>query len=392
MLSCIWVAFLCVAISSPGFAQDATAVRLRHAAQFLSAGNPDRAERELQAVLRASSKEHRALDLLGVVRILQHREADAEPLFQQAIKSKPDFASAHAHLGLLYVQSGRDGEAIPELQTAIRLDPARTDASNALLHLFRQYAKQAASNGDPKQALGLLIEARKLAPKNPDVQFEFASAAFQMSLLQDAAAGFRETLKQRKDDALALYGLGRAYGGVGKLEEARQQFERYVVLRPDDPSGYCSLGITLAALERDDEARTQFAKSIALAPDQIEAYLHLGTLDLHINNLDQARTDLQHVLDRDPKHAGALAALGRVEFMQKHYTRAAELLQSAVANDDSLREAHYYLGLTYSRIGRKAESNLELQRATQLEREDVEKRKALWNRLEIPAASPQQKK
>ena len=113
--------------------------------------------------------------------------------------------------------------------------------------------------------MGLLIQARKLAPGSPDVEFEFASAAFQMSLLQDAVDGFQETLKQRKNDVLALYGLGRAYGGLGKLEEARRQFEQYVRLRPDDPSGYCSLAITLAALEHLQEARQQFAKSIALA-------------------------------------------------------------------------------------------------------------------------------
>jgi len=390
---CISIAFLCIGIlAALSYAQDSTATRLRQAAQFLSAGNLAGAERELQAVLRASPKEHRALDLLGVARILQHREAEAEGLFQQAIESKPDFASAYAHLGLLYSQSGRDGEAIPELQTAIRLDPGRTDASDALVHIFRAHAKNAATNGDPKQALGLLIQARKLAPNNPDVEFEFASAAFQMSLLQDAADGFRETLKERKDDALAVYGLGRAYGGLGKLEEARQQFEHYITLRPDDPSGYCSLGITLAALERPDQAKTQFAKSIALSPEQSDAYLALGTLELHVNNLDQARTDLQHVLERHPKHAGALSALGRVEFMQKHYTQAAELLQSAIAQDDSLHEAHYYLGLAYGRMGKKDKSDEEFQRATQLEHEEVEKRRALWNRLELPPASPQQKK
>ena len=199
--------------TAPGFAQNATATRLSHAVQFLSAGNLDRAEGELQRVLRTAPREYRALDLLGVVRILQHRETDAEAFFQQAIQCKSDFASAHSHLGLLYLQTRRDDEAVAELQTAIRLDPARTDASEALVHILRQHAQTAASSGDPKQALGLLIEARKLASKNPDVQFEFATAAFQMSLLQDAVDGFKETLSQRKDDPFAVYGLGRAYGG-----------------------------------------------------------------------------------------------------------------------------------------------------------------------------------
>jgi len=93
------------------------------------------------------------------------------------------------------------------------------------------------------------------------------------------------------------------------------------------------------------------------------------------------------VIARDPKHAGALSSLGRVEFLQKHYAEALELLGHAVASDDSLREAHYYLGLTYSRLGQKSESDREFQRATQLEREDTEKRKTLWNKLDLPATS-----
>ena len=378
---------LSAAFVAPGFAQDTTATRLSHAAQFLSARNLDRAESELQLVLRASPGEYRALDLLGVVRVLQQREGDAESLFQSVIQSKPDFVGAHAHLGLLYLQTSREDEALPELQAAIRLDPARTDASEALVHIFRQHAQVAASSGDSKQALGLMIEARKLAPKNPDVQFEFATAAFQMSLLQDAVDAFREALSQRKNDPLIVYSLGRAYGSLGRLDEARQQFARYVALRPDDPAGYCSLGMTLVALELPDKAMTEFERSIAIAPEQTEAYFRLGTLALHANNWDLARANLQHVLDRDRQHAGALSALGRVEFEQKQYTQAVELLNRAIVSDGSLQEAHYYLGLTYGRMGQKTESEREFQRATQLKHEDMEKRKALWNRLDLRPAS-----
>src|SRR6266704_2702929 len=126
-----WIPVLIVfaAFVVPGFAQDTTATRLSHAAQFLSAGNLRRAESELQLILRASPGDYRALDLLGVVRVLQQREGDAESLFQSVIQSKPDFVSAHAHLGLLYLQTSREDEAVPELQAAIKLDPTRTGAS-----------------------------------------------------------------------------------------------------------------------------------------------------------------------------------------------------------------------------------------------------------------------
>src|SRR6266496_2988587 len=166
LLSLIWLATL----AAPSFGEDVTTTRLRHAGQSLSAGHLDRAEDELQSVLRSAPEEHRALDLLGVVRVLQHRESDAELLFQRSIQSNPEFASAHAHLGLLYLQTARENEAVPELQEAVRIDPARTDASDALVHFFRQDAQAAASSGNWKQALGLLIQARKLAPKNPDVE------------------------------------------------------------------------------------------------------------------------------------------------------------------------------------------------------------------------------
>jgi tetratricopeptide (TPR) repeat protein len=369
-------------------AEDTITTSLRSAAVSLSAGHLEAAEGELQKVLHASPKEYRALDLLGVVRVLQHHTNDAETLFQQSIESKPDFASAHAHLGLLYLEGGREGDAVPELREAIRLDPSRSDASGALIRVFREQARSASTVGNQQAALGFLIEARRIAPKNADVQFEFAMAALQMSLLQDAADAFAQTLLLRKDDPLAIYGLGRAYGGLGKFEDARKQFTRYIALRPDDPSGYCSLGMTLAALDRRAEAKTQFEKSTALLPSQTESYFQLGILEIHDGDLVAATEHLRRVLDHNADHAGALSALGRIEFEQKHYAQAAELLKRAIADNNSLQEAHYYLALTYARTGRRAESEREFERATELEHEDVEKRRSVWNRLELAPIEP----
>jgi len=119
------------------------------------------------------------------------------------------------------------------------------------------------------------------------------------------------------------------------------------------------------------------------------AEVRLGLLDVDSKAWDSAASNLRHVLERDPKHSAALAALGRAEFEQKHYPEAIGLLQRAIANDDSLRVAHYYLGLTYSRVGRKPESGQELQKAIQLEHQETERQRTIFKISDPePASAP----
>jgi tetratricopeptide (TPR) repeat protein len=350
---------------------------LQDAAQAMTGGKLLRAETDLKSVLQTAPDDYRALDLLGVVRVLQHRDVEAEQLFHRAVQKKADFAPSHAHLGLLYVQKGRPDDAVPQLREALRIDSARTDASDALVQILRDQSKTAAAGGDSARSLALLRAARGYAPDNPDVQFEFGAMALQMSLFQNAIEAFQQTLKLRQNDPVALYSLGRAFLGEWKFEDARQQFARYVAARPDDASGHCALGMTLAALERLPEARQQFARSIELAPEQTDSYFRLGLIELNAKALDEAATNFRQVLARDSKHAGALSGLGRVAFEQKRYSDAIDLLQRAIASDESLREAHYYLGLTLVRAGRKEESDRQLQIATRLEHDEVQHRRTV---------------
>ena len=355
---------------------------LREAAQSLAAGNLQTAEGELESILRQSPEDYRALDFLGLLRAEQQRNADAEELFQRVIRIRPDSASAFIHLGMLYIQMERPDDAVPQLQQGLHLAPERTDAAKALLHIWEEQAHNAVTRGDSEKALAALISARKLAPGDPDVNYQYGMVALRMGLLPDAITAFHATLKARSDDVLAIYGLGRAYMDSSKFEDARQQFVRYLELRPSDASGHYALGMSLAALERSPEAAAEFQRSITLSPVQTESYFRLGLLQLDAKALDSAASNFQHVLDRDATHAGALAGLGRLRLEQQNYTAAADLLQRAIASNQSLREAHYYLGLTYARLGRKEESSQQLQIATRLEHEESEKQRTVFKILD----------
>ncbi len=374
-----------LALSAPLLAQTVPSSNfslIKDAAQAIAAGKLDLAETDLQAVLRRDPKDYRALNLLGVVRAQEHREKEAEQLFKQAIVQKPDFASAHMDLGLLYSQMNRGDEAEAEFQETLKLDPSRTDARDSLVNLYQSQATDAVHSQNLEKALSLVIKARNLSPKDHDVLFKFGMIALRMSLYPDAIQAFDGALQVQNNDSRAIYGLGRAQIGLTRFQDARGSFERYLQLRPDDASGYYAMGFVLRALQQIPDARRQFEKSIQLQPEQTESYFCLGTLDVDENNLDDAAKHFNEALKRNPKHAGALTGLGRIAFQRKQYQSACDLLQRAIASDPSLREAHYYLGMAYGRIGKKDESQKELQTASQLDREEVQKQQYVMKLLD----------
>ena len=115
-------------------------------------------------------------------------------------------------------------------------------------------------------------------------------------------------------------------------------------------------------------------------------------MDLEAGDLSAAEQQFTRVLERDPNHAGALAGMGRLKFQQKDYSQALELLGKAVAADTSLREAHYYLGMTYARMNRKEESEKELEIAGRLEHEEVERHQNMLKIIDTDQAGTQPNK
>jgi tetratricopeptide (TPR) repeat protein len=355
---------------------------LQDAARSMVAGNLQQAEADLESVLHGNPGEYRALNLLGMIRAQQQRNADAEKIFKSVIRQKPDFAGAHVNLGLLYLQMSRSDDAITQFQEALRLEPGRADALGALLNTLRVEARAAVHDGNLEKALALLLQARQAAPQNPDVLYDFGIVALRMSLFSDAVGAFRAVLAMRPDDANSLYALGRAQIGLGKYQDAAETFSHYAKLDPQDASGHYALGIALASLEKSDQARAEFQKSVELEPEQTESYLQLGRICLDTGDLDCAAADLSRVLHRDPRHAEALAAMGRVEFQRKDYPQAIERLQQSIAVDPAIRQAHYYLGLAYARVGRQEDSAKELQLASKIEHDEVEQHRTMLKLLD----------
>jgi tetratricopeptide (TPR) repeat protein len=148
------------------------------------------------------------------------------------------------------------------------------------------------------------------------------------------------------------------------------------------------MGLVQQSLEQTADARLHFEKSVQLQPVQTESYFQLGLIDLEQKELGAAAKRFERVLERDSQHAGALLGMGRIAFEKKDYLNAVPMLRRALASDASLRQAHYYLGLSYARLGRKDDSDKELETASRLEREEVEKHRIVLRILDSKDAPP----
>jgi len=88
LVSVILLSLNCTKSAPAQTARTAPAPTVRDAATVLAAGDLKQAETELQSILKTAPMDVHALNLLGIVRVQQKRDREAETLFQQALYSK----------------------------------------------------------------------------------------------------------------------------------------------------------------------------------------------------------------------------------------------------------------------------------------------------------------
>ena len=90
---------------------------------------------------------------LGRAYGLLKRYEESEAALKRAIKLNPNDPYAHYQLGLVYIVSGRSRDAIPYLQTTVRLEPGNKDAKELLdAAVAETSAKPASAASSPAAA------------------------------------------------------------------------------------------------------------------------------------------------------------------------------------------------------------------------------------------------
>jgi tetratricopeptide (TPR) repeat protein len=264
------------------------------------------------------------------------------------------------------LQAGKYGEARDAFEAVLGSDPQNAPAQAGYVEASERLALQDRAAGHMDDALQTLRRAQGMVPHNARLLFDLGILEDQMSLFQDADQSLAAADQLNPGDPEILYGIARVKMDLGQLAPAEEKMEAYLRLRPDDASAHFGLGRIFQIGLQFDKARAEFMRSIALKPVQTESYFELGDLALKQGNFDEALAQFNTTLARDPGHGGALEGSGEALFKEKKFEQAGGFLERAVAAAPDYAPSHYYLGLTYARLGRKEDSERELALASRL--------------------------
>jgi tetratricopeptide (TPR) repeat protein len=201
-----------------------------------------------------------------------------------------------------------------------------------------------------EKSLSHLVHARRLAPKDPGVLYDFGVTALEMDLFLDALPVFQQLHREYPREPAYLYALAAVHWRKGETVETTRLMNTYVARQPRDAAGFYLLGAALLRQGSFAEARKALERSLSLKQEPETEYL-LGLSLEKLGNRARAIELFRNVIRQRPEHAAAFSALGSAYREAGNFTAARTALERAVSLDANDLRANYQLGLVYAKLG-----------------------------------------
>ncbi len=132
------------------------------------------------------------------------------------------------------------------------------------------------------------------------------------------------------------------------------------------------LGI-LAIQNKDyEQAVVHFNNAIEEEPNNPLGYINFGNLLARMNEIERAERFFQKALTLDEQSATAYYGLANLYYEQERFEEAAKLYEKAIKFNIQGADAYFMLGKCFERLGNPKLALPYLQRAAELEPEDIQ--------------------
>ena len=346
----------------------------------------NRANAHLEKAVRLKPDSATARTNLANNLLRMDKLALAEQQFKKAAALAPREFEPNHNLGEFYVRSNKVTQAIPFLARAQRIDPSSYDNGYdlSLAYLLtgrlgeaRQLIHDLVKRKDTAELHDLLGEveekdgqfvtaadefeiAAHMEPSENNI-FDWGSELLIHQTLEPAIEVFRRGAERYPDSPRLAIGLGMAYYGLGKYDDAVKSLLRAADLNPSDPRCYPFLSWAYdSSPSQAEEVIERFRRFAELQPRNGQAvYYYAMSIwkgkRAQDPNLDVSQIELllKKAVALDPGLAVAHLQLANLYSDQRKYPESLpEYLRARELNPD-LADVHYRLAQAYVRLGEK---------------------------------------
>lgn len=211
-------------------------------------------------------------------------------IYSRIIKQNPNHYAALINRGVLWerlpVKDGKEraknrGYAESDYLRAIEANPNAAEPYNNLGALYVDTGR----NGD---AVTYLSEAVARSPKYFTALMNRAIAYYRLGRTNAALQDFNSAFKVRDDEPLLFLNRGLAYFDSGMYDAALDDFSYLIHLRPDDARAYLERARVFIRMGYPSNAYADLEEAVSIKPTYALAYYYMGDLLFRKGEKDQA--------------------------------------------------------------------------------------------------------
>ncbi len=247
---------------------------------------------------------------------------------REAESSNDALPDVHFALGSVFSATGKNAEAIQEIQRALQLAP---NSDNGYIRLGHAYLKA----GQSEAALKALSRAVELNPYYWNNHMQLGVAYLQMGRNDDALKEFKRVTELDPGSASAYNNIGDVYHRQSKWNESLPAFRKALELEPSSDA-YSNVGTALFFLGRYGEAIPMFEKAVQMNPNQeaavgnlADAYRQDGQWEKAQATYDRAIELTYQQLEVNPQDSIALGDLALYYAKKGGTAKALQLVSRA---------------------------------------------------------------
>ncbi len=270
---------------------------------------------------------------------------------------RPD-PDARMELALLYMLSGRDDDALSQVNQVLMEQSGRLDALRLMAIINFRLERLDAAWDDFEDLLAsgeYRMDALFYLARIADYREQFDRA---VRLYKEVRFGSNTVFSQRRASALLAHQLDDVDGAFQLLDE-------FADASPNNAVDVVALKAQLLiSLERYDEGLALFDKAIEYRPDNEDITLGRAELLLKIGRVDEAVAEYRQAIKQWPDSAAALNAFGyTLADRTDQYGEAEKLIRKALKIEPNSAAIIDSLGWVLYKLGHHEKALFELQRA-----------------------------